>query len=91
MRPTLSRVVFGFILARIAAAAESYNLLDPHNIDLLDAVRSHLQVIGQKSASVTFVTFEAARGQSTILDRRSDLGGNWTFGPETRRIVRIEL
>jgi integrase/recombinase XerD len=40
--------------ARIAAAAEAYNLLDPHNIDLLDAVRAHLHVIGQKSASVTF-------------------------------------
>jgi integrase len=40
--------------SRISAAAEAYNLLDPHGIDLLDAVRSHLQVIGQRSQSVTF-------------------------------------
>jgi integrase len=40
--------------ARIAAAAEAYDLLDRHNIDLLDAVRAHLEVVGQRSASVTF-------------------------------------
>jgi integrase len=40
--------------ARIAAAAEAYNLLDPHSVDLLDAVRSYLQVISERAASVTF-------------------------------------
>jgi len=53
--------------ARIAAAAEAYNLLEPHNIDLLDAVRSHLRVIEQRSASVSF---EAA------FDRFAELKGN---------------
>ena len=40
--------------AKIAAAAEAYNLLEQHGIDLLDAVRAHLGVLGQKSASVSF-------------------------------------
>jgi integrase len=40
--------------ARIAAAAEAYKLLDPHGIDLLDAVRSHLQMVSERTASVTF-------------------------------------
>jgi len=40
--------------ARIAAAAEAYKLLDPHGIDLMDAVRSHLQVVNERAASVTF-------------------------------------
>src|SRR5271169_5186415 len=39
--------------ARVAAAAEAYNLLDPHRIDLLEAVRSHLRAVGQRSESVT--------------------------------------
>jgi integrase len=40
--------------ARIAAAAEAFKLLDPHGIDLLDAVRSHLAAFVQRNASVTF-------------------------------------
>jgi hypothetical protein len=40
--------------ARIAAAAECYKLLDPLGIDLLEAVRSHLQVVNQRAVSVTF-------------------------------------
>jgi integrase len=40
--------------ARIAAASEAYKLLDPHGIDLLDAVRSHLQLVSERAASVTF-------------------------------------
>jgi integrase len=40
--------------ARIAAAGEAYRLLDPHGVDLLDAVRSHLRVMSEKAASVTF-------------------------------------
>src|SRR4029077_5463785 len=40
--------------ARIAAASEAYKLLDPHGIDLLDAVRSHLQIVSERAASVTF-------------------------------------
>jgi integrase len=40
--------------ARIAAAAEAYKLLDPHGIDLLDAVRSHLEMVSERAASVTF-------------------------------------
>jgi hypothetical protein len=40
--------------ARIAEAVEAYKLLDPHSVGLLDAVRSHLQVISERAASVTF-------------------------------------
>jgi len=40
--------------ARIAAAAEAYKILDPHGIDLLDAVKSHLQIVSERAASVTF-------------------------------------
>lgn len=40
--------------ARIATAAEAYALLDPHNIDLLQAVRAHLEVVEQRAESVTF-------------------------------------
>lgn len=40
--------------ARIAAAAECYKLLEPYGIDLLDAVRSHVQLLKGKTASVTF-------------------------------------
>jgi integrase len=39
--------------ARIAAAAEAFKLLDPHGIDLLDAVRSHLEAFLERTASVT--------------------------------------
>lgn len=40
--------------ARIAAAAEAYRLLDPLEIDLLDAVRAHVTLITERTASVTF-------------------------------------
>ncbi len=40
--------------ARIAAAAQAYTLLDPYEIDLLDAVRSHLAVVKQRTGSVSF-------------------------------------
>jgi integrase len=56
--------------ARIAAAAEAYNLLDPHGIDLLDAVRAHLGVIGQRSASVSF---EAAFDRFAELKQNKSL------------------
>jgi integrase len=52
---------------RIAAAAEAYKLLDPHGIDLLDAVRSHLEAHTQRTASVTF---------SEAFDRFSELKAN---------------
>jgi hypothetical protein len=53
--------------ARIAAAGEAYRLLDPHNIDLLDAVRSHLEAFTQRTASVTF---------AEAFDRFSELKAN---------------
>jgi len=40
--------------ARITKAAEAYKLLDPHNIDLLDAVRGYLVTHKQRSASIPF-------------------------------------
>ena len=40
--------------ARIAKAAEAYKLLDPHNIDLLDATRGYLATHKQRSASIPF-------------------------------------
>jgi integrase len=53
--------------SRIAAAAEAYNLLDPYKIDLLEAVRAHLKVVGQRSESVTF---------GTAFDRFAELKAN---------------
>jgi integrase len=40
--------------ARIAKAAEAYKLLDPHNIDLLEAARGYLANHKQRSASIPF-------------------------------------
>ena len=40
--------------ARIATAAKAYKLLDPLEIDLLDAVRAHVALITERTASVTF-------------------------------------
>jgi integrase len=40
--------------ARIAEAAEAYKLLDPLNIGLLHAVRSHIATVKARSASVAF-------------------------------------
>jgi integrase len=40
--------------ARIAEAAEAYKLLDPHSIDLLDAVRGFLDAHNQRVASIPF-------------------------------------
>jgi integrase len=40
--------------ARIAAAAEAYNLLDPHHIGLLDAVRGFLDDHRQRTDSIPF-------------------------------------
>ena len=42
--------------ARIAIAAEAFNLLDPQGIDLLEAVRAYLEDLRHKTASVTFGT-----------------------------------
>jgi integrase len=53
--------------SRVAAAAEAYNLLDPHKIDLLDAVREHLKAVAQRSGSVTF---------GEVFDRFADLKKN---------------
>jgi integrase len=53
--------------ARIAAAAEAYNLLDPRGIDLLDAVRAHLGVIEQRMASVSL---------EAVFDRFAELKQN---------------
>lgn len=41
--------------ARIAAAAEAYNLLDPLELSLLDAVRNYIAGHQQRTASVAFV------------------------------------
>src|SRR5215472_14060233 len=37
--------------ARIAIAAEAFNLLDPQGIDLLEAVKAYLQDLGYRTAS----------------------------------------
>jgi integrase len=40
--------------AKIAVATECYKLLEPYGVDLLDAVRSHIQLLKGRTASVTF-------------------------------------
>lgn len=40
--------------ARIAEASEAYKLLDPLNIGLLDAVRTHVAAVKARSASIAF-------------------------------------
>ena len=40
--------------ARIAKATETYKILDPLHIDLLDAVRHHVALFKARSASVPF-------------------------------------
>src|SRR5258705_13274590 len=40
--------------ARIAVAAECYKLLEPYGIDLLDAVRSHIQLVKVRTESIAF-------------------------------------
>jgi integrase len=39
--------------ARIAEAAESYKLLEPYGIGLLDCVRAHVAILAQRQSSVT--------------------------------------
>jgi integrase len=39
--------------ARIAEAAESYKLLEPYGIGLLDCVRDHVAILAQRKSSVT--------------------------------------
>jgi integrase len=77
--------------ARIAAAAEAYNLLDPHSIDLLDAVRAHLHVIGQKSASVTFEAafdrFAELKQSKSVKYRQEIRQAKATFGPLLSRLI----
>jgi integrase len=41
--------------ARIAKAAEAYRLLDPLEVDLLDAVRSYINAHKQRAASIEFL------------------------------------
>ena len=40
--------------SKIAKAAEAYKILEPLNIDLLDAVRHHVATIKARSASISF-------------------------------------
>jgi hypothetical protein len=40
--------------ARIAEASEAYKLIDPLNIGLLDAIRAHVALVKDRSASVPF-------------------------------------
>jgi integrase len=59
---------------RIAEAAEAYKLLDPLNINLLDAVRAHIDLVNTRSASVTmgeaFDRFAESRKGKSIKYRQ---------------------
>jgi integrase len=77
--------------ARVAAASEAYNLLDPHGIDLLDAVKSHLRLIGQRSASVTlgeaFDRFAELKDAKSPKYRREIQQAKATFNPLLDRLI----
>jgi integrase len=63
--------------SRIAAAAEAYKLLEPHGIELLEAVRSHLQIVSERAASVIF---------GAAFDRFAEL--KQTKSPKYRQEIR---
>jgi integrase len=71
--------------ARIAAAAEAYKLLDPLKIDLLDAVRSHIQVVSERTASVTFdaafARFAELKADKSAKYRQEIRQAQATFAP----------
>ena len=77
--------------ARIATAAEAYNLLDPYGIALLDAVRSHLELIEQKSESVTFETafdeFAELKQAKSLKYRQEIRHTKATFSPLLGRLI----
>src|ERR1700747_1949530 len=77
--------------ARIAAAAEAFKLLDPHRIDLLDAVRSHLAAHTQRTASITFgEAFDRflESKQTKSLKYRREIGqAKRTFEPLLEQMV----
>jgi integrase len=77
--------------ARIAAAAECYRLLEPYGIDLLDAVRSHVQLLKGKNASVTFeVAFDrfAELKQNKSLKYHQEIRQTKTkFSPLLSRLI----
>ena len=67
----------GMTPARIAKAAEAFNLLDPLKIDLLDAVRSHIATVNAMTASVEF---------GVAFDRFAELKQNKS--PKYRQEIR---
>lgn len=77
--------------ARVAAAAEAYNLLDPLGIDLLDAVRAHVHMIKQKSVSVTFEAafdrFAEMKQTKSVKYRQEIRQAKATFAPLLTRLV----
>lgn len=77
--------------AKVAAAAEAYKLLDPHNIDLLDVVKVHLQAIEQKSASVTFEAafdrFAELKETKSAKYRQEIRQAKATFTPLLNRLI----
>lgn len=62
---------------RIAEAAEAYKLLEPRGIDLLSAVRSHIEMLDRRAGSVTF---------GTAFDRFAEL--KQTKSPKYRQEIR---
>ena len=76
---------------RIAQAAEAYKILDPLNIDLLDAARRYVAFVKTKSASIPFGdVFDrfAESKQSKSLNYRQEIRhAKATFEPLLNRLV----
>jgi integrase len=77
--------------SRIAEASEAYKLLDPLNIGLLDAVRSHVATIKARSASVPFSEafdrFAALKQNKSPKYRQEIRQAKTTFEPLLHRMV----
>jgi integrase len=77
--------------ARIAEASQAYALLDPHGIDLLVAVRSHLDTVKQRSQSVSFGEafdlFASLKEGKSLKYRQEIRHARATFGPVLDKMV----
>jgi integrase len=77
--------------ARIAKAAEAYQLLAPFSIDLLDAVRSHVASVQARTASVTlgeaFDRFMEAKQTKSPKYRQEIRLAKATFAPLLEKMV----
>ena len=77
--------------ARIAEASQAYTLLAPHGIDLLVAVRSYLDIVKQRSQSVSFGeafnTFASLKEGKSLKYRQEIRHARATFGPLLPKMI----